>query len=335
MGEPGWMRRGALHDRLLPLDLGALDEGELLPPSGRATLYSCGRDATDYDPRREPVVLIHGLTGGPGDLAALSARITAATDWQVHVLAYQDVERPTRENGDALAEELNLLGNLGDGERTLRIVAHSLGGLVLRRALGRMAQTIGLERWERVRAVCVDNPWQGFGAGNATLDGAFYRLVSGMLPGGIADMHVGSTMFRGDPASRDPVERAGLFGVRLPDEVELHLVFALGGGPATNWTRPEMAPLLEALVGRFTRDSDVTGTPEQRNFWAAIRDSAQFGALAATLRAAGEARQLDVGGVRRAFDELYPRFGGDHSGCLREQPAGAPSLPSQIVDLLM
>src|SRR5262249_4557440 len=108
----GWPQRDAPHGCLLGLDLRAIVDDELLPASGRARLYAVGRDAGDYDARRDPLVLIHGIMGSASDLSAIADRF-AASGYQIHVLVYRDLQRRTRENGDDLAEELKLVGDLG------------------------------------------------------------------------------------------------------------------------------------------------------------------------------------------------------------------------------
>ena len=325
----GWPQRAAPHGRLLGPDLGAIVDDQLLPASGRATLYAVGRDARDYDARRDPLVLIHGIAGRAADLTAVADRF-AASGHQIHVLVYRDLYRLTRDNGDDLAEELKLVGDLGGPGRTLRVVAHSLGGLVMRRALGRLAGGVGIERFARVRVVGVDNPWQGFGMGNDGLDSVFHAVMREPFPG-LADMYWGSPMFVGDAASKDPVQRAGLFGIHLPDSVELELVFAAGGGPATNWTRPEMAGLVDGIAAYYRRETPVRGTQAQVNFWRAILDSTAYPAFQRQLRAAADAGPIDASTVRAAFDRWYPRFAGDHTGCLREQAPDALSLPEHLV----
>ena len=90
----------------------------------------------DYDPARTPVVFVHGMGGTARDFRALIARLDS-TRFQAWVFQY-----PTALPLELVAGGLaSALAEMHDRYRFERacLVAHSMGGLVARRALGRLA----------------------------------------------------------------------------------------------------------------------------------------------------------------------------------------------------
>lgn len=323
----GWPNPGAPGGRVLPLDLADLDEKHLLGPGGAAAIRPLGRDAGDYHPERDPLLLVHGILGAPKDLQAVVARF-AASPFQLYVLCYDDFFRHTSQNGVDLAAALRgLVPAIGRGRR-LSIVAHSLGGIVTRAALNQLAASParGIEDFSLVHVMAVDVPWHGFmGPSDRGLDGLLAAASRPFMPDGMEDMRAASAFFQGDPGSADPVTRAGLLGVEPAEQVKIEPVFAERGGVALDYTEPPVSDLVPRLVRHYLHDEPIAGDARMMNFWRAILWSYPYYPFQQALRDRADAGQLTEDDVRRAFAQHFPRFPGDHTSVLAEQP-GAPSL---------
>ncbi|MFO0610359.1 MAG: hypothetical protein U0324_44780 [Polyangiales bacterium] len=322
----GWKNDRAPGRRLHGLDLTALDEDPLARAAGGAAIVALGADPGDYDPAREPLVLVHGLLGAPRDFQRVVDRL-APSGFQLHAACYDDVDQRTSANGDALAKALKTLFAHLVTPRPLTLVAHSMGGLVARRALNRLALDPGrpLERFAGVHLLAIDSPWQGYeGPGDRGLDAIKMAFARPFLPDGVEDMRAASEMFQGDPDAGDPAARAGLYRVTLPASVRVEIVFAEKG----ILTRPEAAPALAALpsmlVAAVRDDRPPRGDVRAVNLWLAVVASTAFPALQTAAERLALAGKLDATSARRLLDAALPRYPGDHGGVLRDQPA--PSL---------
>ncbi|MEM6734258.1 MAG: alpha/beta hydrolase, partial [Myxococcota bacterium] len=88
----------------------------------------------DFDSRRPPVVLIHGSNGSPKTLRTIAERLRAGGE-QVLVAFYDDRGTGVPESGAQVAAALQALReHYPTGSAPLRIVAHSMGGIVARAA---------------------------------------------------------------------------------------------------------------------------------------------------------------------------------------------------------
>jgi pimeloyl-ACP methyl ester carboxylesterase len=322
----GWPSPRAPNGRVLPCDLSRLDEDALLRPGKKAALYALGSGPADFHPAREPLILVHGISGDPKVLQAVADRFRDDDRFQVYVLCYDDFYRRTSRNGDDMAEELRSLSQRTLGaDRPVTVVAHSMGGIVTRRALDRLTagREGGIDRLSAVRFVSVDTPWHGYdGPPDRGAGGFMMGFVRPFMPDGLEDMRGGSRMFAGDPGSGDPVERAGLFGVELPDHVTTDVVFASEGSEIEDWSEGKLAPLAEKLVGLYARDEPVRGETRLVNFWKAFLDSSAYPRFSAEMRDLADEGKLDAHAVHAALARYLPRFPGDHDGVLRPQPGG-------------
>ena len=146
---------------MLGFNLADLDEPALLK-DGAAALYALGTGPDDYHPEREALVLVHGILGSPGDLQAIVDRFWRIEDFQLHVLCYDSFHRPTSQSGVEFAGELRLLADhlVGAGRGKTTILAHSLGGIVTRRALNDLSVGLarGAGKFDALHVVGIDNP---------------------------------------------------------------------------------------------------------------------------------------------------------------------------------
>jgi hypothetical protein len=312
----------APNGRVLGFDLSKLDEKALLGPGGHAALYALGNGPSDFHPDRQPLILVHGFAGAPADLQALVNRFKDGP-YQLYVLCYDSLGRRTSVDGNDLADELRTLSQrvLGPG-RDVSIVAHSMGGIIARRALDELAAgpAKGLDRFGKVQFIAADTPWHGFGGpSDRGLDGFFMNFARAILPAAMDDMRTRSNMFAGDPGSADPAARAGLLGVDLPDQVETHLAFSSRGAENSilNYEQGPLAALPQLIADRFNKDAPINNAdPAIVSEWRAILSSSDYDAFADELRDKADAGTLDANAVRAALERYYPIFPGTHTGFL-------------------
>lgn len=279
-----------------------LKEDALLGPGRRPTLHAVADAAGRVHPEREPLLLVHGIRADFGDLAPLLRRLgERQTRFQPWVLAYSDYHRRTSKNGDDLAA---LLVERFQG-RPVSIVAHSMGGIVTRRALNRLALEGRLGAFPRLRVVAVDVPWHGYAGPGDGLRMGIARLF---MPDGLEDMRARAPLFAGKPGAADPLDRAGLYGVELPASVTILQVVARQGDQALDWR--ELPGVVEQLARR------LAGEPFDDGLDPRVRH-----AVSAILQSAVGARLLREG--PRPAGELGPllegrllRLEGDHATVL-------------------
>lgn len=276
--------------------------GEKCSPALRPVADAEGRVHLE----REPLLLIHGIRADFGDLAPLLRRLAEKqTRFQPWVMAYADFRRHTRKNGDDLA---GLLVERFRGRR-VSIVAHSMGGIVARRALNRLAVDGRLALFPRVRVIAVDVPWHGYkGPG----DGLRMGIARLFMPNGLEDMRARAPLFAGKPGADDPLDRVGLYGVELPASVTILQVVAKQGDQALDWR--ELPGVVEQLARR------LAGEPFGDDL-----DPRVSHAVNAILQSAVGARLVREG--PRPAGELGPllerrllRLEGDHATVLAGEP---------------
>ena len=299
------------------VDISRRRERQLLGPGGRAALYAVATARQPFNPDAEPLILVHGLVGSAAELSSVVERLDGA--FQPYLMLYDDLGRRTSLSGDDLAAAIARRARGEWRGRDVTIVAHSLGGIVARRALDRLALDPGhsLEALGRVRLVAVDSPWHGFagpsdrGAGRAAM-----ALVRPLLPDGLEDMRARSSLFVGDPGSEDATERAGLFGVALPDSVVIDLVFAARGAQVLDYTEGVLAQLPAAIAAWYAHDQPVRGEQRIVNYWRALLSSSNFAAFREELEPLARAGRLEAAAVSLALARHFPRFAGDHVSVL-------------------
>lgn len=303
-----------LEGRWLGLDVASRPEDPLLGPGRAARLYAVAATPADVHPERTPLVLVHGIHGDFECFAPVVERLARDDRFQLYVLAYADWKELTSRNGVELADQLRALAkDLGPG-RDLAILAHSMGGLVTRRALDELAAGpgAGIESWRSVRVLAVDTPWHGF-FGPAD-NWVMKHVVARFMPEGLQDMRARSKMFAGDPGSDDAAARAGMFGTELPASVKIHLVFAQEGSQASDYTEKPVSPVVDALARHYAAGAAVEGSPQVMNFYEALAQSEQFPAFDAALASLGP--KADHAAVLAALEERFPRYPGDHVSVL-------------------
>jgi len=308
---------GAPHGRVLPPDLSQVDEEKLLRSGNKGALAAIA----DWNPTRVPVVLVHGIRGAPGNLQPIFDKLRGPQR-QLFAYAYDSWwHRRTSQSGDDLAEELRALGKDLGGGRDLVIVAHSMGGIVARRALNNMVfgRQKGAELYRRIRLVAIDTPWHGYyGPADSGAEGFFMGVVALFMPNALEDMRARSAMFQGDPKGADPGQKRGLLNVVFPGNVEVDVIFAQGGTEAWDYTEDPLRPLVAKLVDYFKTERPIQAEPWVINHWRALIQSTRHYAFSTRMEQLANQGQLNEGTARAALLEHFPRYAGDHMGVLHD-----------------
>jgi len=207
---------GAAQVTLRVGQIASFDDARFTPQMGQKGLWEPFTSLSDpgigvyfvepYDPKRIPVLFVHGAGGTPRDWAAVAGAIDTRR-FQVWMYAY-----PSGLRLDACAGALStLVGQLRAkyGFAEMHVFAHSMGGLVARRYLE--LESTGLRAPLHGKFITVATPWQGHEA--ADLGVAHAPAV---VPSWI-DMQVGSDY------------TSALFKTPLPASMPSFLAFAYSG----------------------------------------------------------------------------------------------------------
>lgn len=330
-------------------DLSGPAEDELVRRNrGKGRLYPY----RGFDPDAPPVVLVHGINGAPQDLRALADH-AASQGFQPYVFVFDDTGRYLDRSGDDLARALEeyrhdhwapaaarATGDL-DAKPRVRIVAHSMGGIVARAALNTLSDhdwfpqhhgvtAMGTPRrvkgtrpgqvretrlhydhiddFGRVDLFAVDTPWHGFFENPLSMD---FRRV--WRQEAFVDLIAESALL------------ANLFKPVLPEQVHIHLIEAnntdAGGSKDQIWAWGELSPeQLEARVVLSTGELAPAGSALRiRHHARALEDDDDFGELHRELEALATRGALTPESFQTAVRKAVPAVPGSHRSVL-EQP---------------
>ena len=186
-----------------------------------------------YDPRKIPVLFVHGITGSPANFAYLIEHLDR-TRFQAWVYNY-----PTGINLSAVADHLNQTVEkiqLRYHVRRIAVVTHSMGGLVARGFILRHALTSSAA--EIPLFVSMSTPWEG-------LDSAAF---------GVKYSPVVVDVWRDVAPGSDYLQ--SLFDVSLPKETKFHLMFAFRRKSASfGESDDQTVPVASALGSRAQREA--------------------------------------------------------------------------------
>jgi pimeloyl-ACP methyl ester carboxylesterase len=319
------------NGRLLPTKMFFFGEKQFLKDDGSAAIYAVANSPAEFRPEREPLLLVHGVVGGTGIFQDIVDRYKNNPNYQLYVVTVDALGRKASVCGEEIAQEMRALarGTSGTG-RDLTIVAHSLSGMVMRRAINELVagDKRGIENYDHVRMVAVDSAWHGF---SGPADGNIQAKVAAMImPDGMEEMRARSNFYQGDPQATSTPERRGLFDVDLPANVKIDLVFAertsLARGPEDG---SFMVALPYDLVEHYCDGKAIDHDPRVQNYWDAVIDSTQFPAFDHDMKALAKSGQLTPESALSTFNRHYPRFRGNHISVLNDHRKG----PNLIDDL--
>jgi pimeloyl-ACP methyl ester carboxylesterase len=227
--------------RIVDFDLIDLDEKSFLV-NNKPTILALGNKNIPFDETRPPVLLVHGIRGKPADLQSIVDSLKNS-QYQLYVLAYNDFKRKVSANGKDLA----ILLKEFKARKKLTIVAHSMGGIVVRKALGDLSESDDIQEFESIRFISIDSPWHGF---DGPEDGSMkMKVASPFLPDGLEDMRARSKFLR------------NLYVNKLPTNIEVNLLFASEGDEAFGPSEIEGKAVIKEQITHF--ESAISMTTEE------------------------------------------------------------------------
>ena len=273
---------------------------------------------------RPPVLLVHGLNGAPRDLADVADRLDEAGR-QVLLVLYRDRERSASASGAALAAAMVRLReeHYPEGE-PLDIVAHSMGGIVVRAALnslqdpgwlgegGRHASPTPRAGFGPIRLRAIDTPWDGF----SQEPGVMLPLVPLMRVVCVAFGWSGAWEMR---ANSKTLQR--LFDPVLA-LVDIRTFSVKKDKSDAMRSLPEIDARERRALVRFVLEGTRPQTPRLRNAARSLAQDSRFGDLRERLRKAfASCSRCDrAEQFSRSYDEAMPRPVGSHTSILVDDP---------------
>ncbi len=279
---------------------------------GRVTLGAYG----DFDARRPPVVLVHGINGAPDTLRAVAERLRDEGK-QVLIAFYDDRGTGVPESGAQLARALQGLRRHYPTERSLEIIGHSMGGIVARSALNSLAQP----SWNGEDSEFAADPRAGFGQVQLrTVDTSWAGFqhepdfVSFLRPvirffmklfgwRAAFDMRGNSEMYH------------NLYRPRL-EGVEIHDIAARQEEPDAVTSLPDLSEAQAATIARFVLSGEEPSDPRTRNMALGLAQDQRFEALRAELRRLEREGHAAGPSLIEAYERIMPRIEGSHTSIL-------------------
>src|SRR5262245_60726743 len=218
-----------------------------------------------YDPKKIPVLLVHGARGHPGNWAAIVAALDRDR-FQPWFAYYPTAPRldTTAMALDRWMEQLYVRHRY----RRLAVVAHSMGGLVARAFINRVV-TEGNGRAEGLRLFfCISTPWDGSELAQLAVDRAPVVAPSWY-----------------DVAPRSPFLRT-LLEPELPPTLPYDLLYSYGGNSRLMYSEPNdgsVSVASQLLLRAQSRARTVRGFKESHT---SILDNVEVAALLNTELAA-------------------------------------------------
>lgn len=250
----------------IDFDLSKINEDLFLGPKKEARLLALIDKEHPFNANKEPLILVHGIRGNPSDMQAIANRMKESK-YQIYVLVYADFKVRTSINGKFFSEQLIKLNH-----NKITIVAHSMGGLVARKALADLVTTNEIADETKIKLFTIDTPWHGFdGPSDDEAFGLKMKFAKPFLPDGLEDMRAKSNFFK------------DLNKVKFPSSIMVDICFAEEGNEALDYS------------------DNITDLVQRDNFEAALK-------LTGKLKEAN----------RTSFEEVFPRFPGNHVSVIEE-----------------
>lgn len=284
----------------------------------------------------EAWVLVHGMHDAPSTLRPLADKILRTQDRQVYFFFYDDAGRYLDRTGDDLARGLAEIAE--STKRPVRMIAHSMGGVVARAAMNSLvkpdwmptfsavdndplrgsADAVRLDKpkanlFLRLDLVAIDTPWHGFTDVDVEVRNKMDRQMS------YVDIVASSTLLR------------TLTQVDLPSHFSINQIEAdndAGGKP-----RDKVVSLgevedeaFEALVHYFSGQAEALKKHRRlENQIRALEDEADGPALIAALQQEAAKGRLDRAKYMELTAQAVPRLSGCHVSIL-EHPGLLPEI---------
>jgi len=277
----------------------------------------------DYKPSAKPVVIVHGIGGPDVHLQEMISKLAADPDVQLYVFAYDSQWRFLDQTALDLSHELQTLSAHIGGGQSLKIIAHSMGGVISRGALnylhspdwlsapGQKASDAvlseSLSSFRQIDFVAIDTPWEGFRTG---LPFPWRRFMAG-LESSRGDMQYNSDFLR------------SLNQEALSDNVRFRPFSASQGD--VSWRLPSLDDDMLMRFGAYLLDdqrshlTDGSQGTQLETFVSMLEGSINYDRLRELARS-----RLSLGSSMKASDvrallseiELMPVFDGAHASVL-------------------
>ncbi|MBN2804756.1 MAG: hypothetical protein JXR91_16795 [Deltaproteobacteria bacterium] len=168
-----------------------------------------------YDPKKIPLLLVHGHWSGPPPLQELSESIdrTRFQPWFVYYPSGLDV----RKTAQMLAINLARLADYYKKDE-IPVIAYSMGGVVARQAIIKGQQMEGFPHIPLF--IGVANPWDG---SIKTNSGSKTAIMANPDEGFSYGAESWKQVYNHSPYIR------GIFKYSLPKETEFHIIYSVGG----------------------------------------------------------------------------------------------------------
>lgn len=292
------------------------------------------------NPAAEPWVLVHGIHDAPGTLRGLADKILETTNRQVYLFFYDDAGRYLDRTGNDLAHALVEIAQ--STSHPVRIIAHSMGGVVARAAMNsivepnwmptqshvdsaplrgteetlatRLAKPM-VDIFRRLDLIAIDTPWHGFTDVNVEVRNKMEREMS------YVDIVASSTLLR------------TLTQVDLPPHFSINQIEA--DNEAAGKTQDKVVSLGEIddeaweVLKQYFAGDDAALAQHRRleNQIRALEDEADGPALIAALKQEAREGRLDRAKYLELTAHAVPRLSGCHLSIL-DHPALLPEIES-------
>lgn len=299
-------------------DLSRKEERRLLGPRYEGRLIPMEAMDEVSALREEPLILVHGRSGSAKNFADLLQSAPKLAQYKLFYFAYDDLHRSLKRSALDLAHNLISLR-----APRITLLAHSMGGIIVREALNILARFQLPENLPEVRVIAVDTPWQG-----GSLRQSSYKethldnFVEAFLPATTSDMRSCSEFFK------------NLYATSLPEKFSMELYFAESGEQAYGYSEAPLNKLPQKIADLFTKNIPMTGSLFEMHFWNALTSSAQYPFFVSELAELQENESLTTDDVEELLEKHFPRFPGDHSSVLASHPGPKMDLPSYLQQIL-
>lgn len=277
-----------------------------------------------FDPRRQPVLLVHGFGDSPQSMVQLAERLHVAGR-QVLVYVYDDRGATVRDSGAALAAELRRIGAEHYPGGELRVVGHSMGGLVTRAAVARLEDD--REGFARFNVRSIDSPWMGYADQAPNWIARLARGVMNLFGlRSLGDLLAGSDLFAEHERRLDP------------RRYQAQHIMAAHAANFDVRSVPELTAAERTALARFFDDGALPpGRWERaaRYTALALREDTRYEALVAGYRTRrkSDPSESPADTVSAVFERVMPRFAGGHTEALVPADGRSALLDQLVADL--
>ena len=268
--------------------------------------------------REEPLILVHGQSGSAQTFTDLLHLAPKLAQYKLFYFAYDDLHRALKRSALDLAHSLISLRS-----PRITLLAHSMGGIVVREALNILARFQLPENLPEVRVIAVETPWQGGALRRSSYKETHLdNFVEAFLPATTSDMRSCSDFFK------------NLYATSWPEKFSMELYFAERGEQAHDYSEAPLNKLPQKIADLFTKNIPMTGSLFEMHFWNALTSSAQYPFFVSELAELQENENLTTDAVEVLLEKHFPRFPGDHTSVLTAHPGAKMDLPSYLQQIL-